>query len=565
MPRIHKKTPPQQCQDPNCNEIHEKEKEVSKCLYGGNRKKLCNKECTVCFDKSFASSTKADFWDYASNGEVKPRNVSKNSHKKLYFKCNDCDHLFCTSLGNISNGAWCPYCSKPPKELCDDTNCKKCHEKSFASNDKEVYWYQENNGDETPRKVFKSSDKKYWFKCNDCECDHIFSSRLFDITNGRWCPYCSTPAKQLCEDMNCTKCYEKSFASNEKAVYWCQENNEDMTPRKVFKSSGNRYWFKCNECDHIFWSGLNHITNGNWCPYCSTPPKELCDDTNCKKCYEKSFASNEKAVYWCQQNNEDMTPRKVFKSSRNKYWFKCNDCDHTFCSCLYNITNGVWCPYCSSNELCDDTNCKKCYEKSFASNEKAVYWYQEKNGDQTPRDVLKSSNKKYWFKCNDCDHTFCSSLNNITNGVWCPLCKNKTEKLVYQTLLSNGYEAIHQAKFEWCKSKENGKYLPFDICIETKKIIIEIDGPQHFMQVSNWASHDKNRNADTYKTKCAEENSYKVIRIVQEDILNKNFDWYETLRSHIEELEREHCFISICDNIYDEHIAELENQQVVYI
>lgn len=39
-----------------------------------------------------------------------------------------------------------------------------------------------------------------------------------------------------------------------------------------------------------------------------------------------------------------------------------------------------------------------------------------------------------------------------------------------------------QYKMDWCK---NIKHLPFDFVLSERKIIIELDGPQHFRQVSN--------------------------------------------------------------------------------
>ena len=44
---------------------------------------------------------------------------------------------------------------------------------------------------------------------------------------------------------------------------------------------------------------------------------------------------------------------------------------------------------------------------------------------------------------------------------------------------------IHQYKVKWCKNK---KYLPYDFVIPEHKVIIELDGLQHFQQVGNWKS-----------------------------------------------------------------------------
>ena len=48
-------------------------------------------------------------------------------------------------------------------------------------------------------------------------------------------------------------------------------------------------------CNHIFDISLNDINAGYWCPYCSNPPKKLCNNNECQQCYLKSFASHKNA------------------------------------------------------------------------------------------------------------------------------------------------------------------------------------------------------------------------------------------------------------------------------
>ena len=77
-------------------------------------------------------------------------------------------------------------------------------------------------------------------------------------------------------------------------------------------------------------------------------------------------------------------------------------------------------------------------------------------------------------------------------------------------------------------------YLPFDFCIPELKIIIELDGRQHFIQVSNWSSPEETYENDLFKEMCAKENGYSVIRIIQEDVLNDTYDWLAKLVMTIE-------------------------------
>ena len=63
---------------------------------------------------------------------------------------------------------------------------------------------------------------------------------------------------------------------------------------------------------------------------------------------------------------------------------------------------------------------------------------------------------------------------------------------------------------------------------------VELDGPQHFTQVANWRSPELQHQQDLFKTKCANENGYSVIRVLQTDVVNEVVD-FDYLVSCIEE------------------------------
>jgi hypothetical protein len=50
---------------------------------------------------------------------------------------------------------------------------------------------------------------------------------------------------------------------------------------------------------------------------------------------------------------------------------------------------------------------------SFAIHPKAKYW-STKNNNILPTDVYKSSNNKYWFTCDICNHDFEIALYNLS-------------------------------------------------------------------------------------------------------------------------------------------------------
>jgi very-short-patch-repair endonuclease len=475
---------------------------------------------SIPFERSFASHEKSAFW--SSKNEKKPEEVYKSSGKKYWFECNICSHSFDTALYNIVGGCWCPYCSNPSKKLCESIDCNLCFNNSFASHEKSEFWSTKNECQS--REVFNSSNIKYWFDCQKCK--HSFESTLNHIVNGTWCPYCSNPSKTLCDSSICELCFNNSFASHEKSEFWSSKN--EYRPREIFKSSHRKYWFDCQECKHSFDAELNSIIGGRWCPYCSN--KKICDSIDCNLCFNNSFASHEKSTFWSSKN--EYQPRDVFKGTHSKYWFDCPKCKHSFNSILYSIADGNWCPYCSNKKICDSSDCNLCFNNSFASHEKSAFW--SSKNEYQPRDVFKSSSKKYWFDCNVCNNEFDSILASVSSGHWCPFCKNKTEAKLYEKMKQIYPSLQTQFRQDWCKRI---KPLPYDFCVPELKTLLELDGGQHFRQVRDWKSPEEQFENDKYKEDCANQNGYSVIRLLQEDVYSDTYDWVKELCEAIEQIK----------------------------
>jgi very-short-patch-repair endonuclease len=322
--------------------------------------------------------------------------------------------------------------------------------------------------------------------------------------------------------------FEKSFASHSKAKFWSTKNKG--SPLDYALNSHKKCWFDC-ECGHSFESTLLNINqSNNWCPYCYN--RKLCG--NCSTCFEKSFASHEKAKYWSNKN--ELKPKEVLKGSEKKYYFNCDTCSHELLIDLKHIScHGRWCPYCSHQKLCDDQECKMCYNNSFASIERSKFL---KDKTINPRILFKSTNKKYKFDCDRCNNLFETPLSAVTNGNWCPFCVNKTEEKLFNNLIKL-YVIKRQFKSVWCKNPKTNKYLPFDFILEDLNIIIEQDGPQHFKQIGNWQSHELTNIHDIYKMKCANDNGFSIIRLLQKDIWHDRYDWIQELLENIDKIVSE--------------------------
>ncbi len=500
----------------------------------------------------FDTHPRAKYWAYEKNGDIMPKDMIIGGDKKYWFNCDKCSHTFEKSIRAICRkDSWCPFCKN--KVLCNDINCDECYNKSFANHPNSKFWDYKKNIGITPRYVFSQSRNQYWFKCDDC--NHEYKELLCNISNRAGCSYCI--GTMLCNN-DCNFCKEKSFESHPKSKYWNYEKNNEITPRDVFKSSSHKYWFKCNICLHNFDITLHSVSTEHWCRFCAS--LDICNNENCNHCENKSFNSHPKAKYWDYEKNENIKPRDIFKSTPIKYWFKCDNCNHSINISPQNIVSGYWCGYCSypPRYLCDDINCNNCNKNSFISNPKSEFWDYEKNNNIKPRNVFRTTSDKYWFKCNECNSIFQIGLGSISIGYWCSICINKTEKILYDYLVKFYPTLIHQYKPNWSKNIETDRFLPYDLAIEDYNLIIELDGRQHFKQVSNWQTPEETQIRDIYKMQTAMENGYSVIRLLQEDVYRNKNNWDTELLKHIYLRNQPECVFICSNDEYDSHIEELQ-------
>jgi very-short-patch-repair endonuclease len=120
------------------------------------------------------------------------------------------------------------------------------------------------------------------------------------------------------------------------------------------------------------------------------------------------------------------------------------------------------------------------------------------------------------------------------------MCRNKTEAKLNAFLNGIFGTVIYQLKVDWCKNFQTNRYFPFDFCLILYKIIIELDGRQHFQDMEYWySSADDVQDRDKYKMRMAKENGYSVIRISQEDVWKDKYDWQNDLLGAIEACKNE--------------------------
>jgi hypothetical protein len=416
-------------------------------------------------------------------------------------------------------------CDSTSKRLCNTKDCEKCFERSFASHERSKYWSKRN--ELSARDVFKNSNSSFLFDCNGCGHELTLCPR--NINSGQWCAYCNKG--KLCNDLECKYCFQRSFASHPMSLSWSPRNPKSV--REYSLGSEAKCWFKCKDCDHEFNTTLFIIKQDKLCPFCSN--QKLCEDEDCLMCCSKSCQSNDLICRsWSTKNTFD--PRDVFLKSNKKVYLNCDKCNHELYIIInkFNTKEGC-CKYCTNKVLCSDNNCKLCFDKSFASHPKVSCW--SSKNTKNPRDVFKGSESLYKFNCDKCSREFESRAYNVLTGYWCPYCKNKSEGKLLEYLEKEYPEIKKQLRFDWCINEETKQKMPFDFGISENKVLIELDGEQHFKQVSNWGSCEDVQKKDIIKIKKCIESGYSIIHLYQPFVWSDMIDWKCIIKSHVDSLK----------------------------
>ena len=342
--------------------------------------------------------------------------------------------------------------------------------------------------------------------------------------------------------------------------------NGDKKLENYSGGSHEKFWWLCDQtfdcgCEHSWNASIDNIVRGSGCPHCCKVSKKFC------KHKSLLYTHPELCKQWHPTLNGKLKPENITFGSVIPIWWICYN--NKICDCLHEWINtpnhrtsknkyndGRGCPFCC-------TAVKQiCIHQSLFYLRKDLMeeWDYEKN-EIDPKKITPNSHKKANWKClKNKNHKWEVIVKNRHRaGDGCPHCKNKTEEILYDFLIENYKNIEKQFKPDWCKNKETNKHLPFDFYIEKLKLLIELDGPHHLKQVSNWNSPEQNQRTDKYKMKLALENGISIIRILQEDVYYNKYDWKSELLKYIKLYLEPQIFYLCKNNEYDVYLNDDNN------
>lgn len=120
-------------------------------------------------------------WNYEKNGDLKPSDVTGNTHEKVWWKCKE-GHEWKISPHNRAYGSGCPYCSGR-MAITGVNDIQTLYPRLMEE------WNFEKNKRLDPSKIKSgSTTKKAWWKCKNC--GHEWRTAIYTRVMGTGCPEC---------------------------------------------------------------------------------------------------------------------------------------------------------------------------------------------------------------------------------------------------------------------------------------------------------------------------------------------------------------------------------------
>ena len=192
---------------------------------------------------------------------------------------------------------------------------------------------------------------------------------------------------------------------------WDYDKNTAISPDILTVGSGRKAWWVCS-LKHSWAATVNHMHQGNGCPYCSN--KRILKGYN-----DLNTICPDMAAQWHPTKNGDLLPDMVSAGSHKTVWWICSKGHEWEAKISARHTFKSGCPYCAGQRPIQGES-----DLLTVRPEIAAEWDYDKNNGIRPSDVCYGSNKKYWWFCNNGHSWLAAPSARKKSG--CPYCAGKS-------------------------------------------------------------------------------------------------------------------------------------------
>ena len=361
--------------------------------------------CAICAGKKVLAgfndlaTTNPDIasqWDYERNAPLTPMEVSKASHKKVFWLCKEKHSHQATIASRTRQVVGCRTCSG--QQVLAGFNDLATTHPEIASE-----WDYQKNSPLTPEQVSKGANRKVFWNCSEGHSfEALVSSRAIQ---GTGCATCS--GRKVLAGFNDLATTHPAIASQ-----WDYETNAPYKPEQFSKGSSESFSWICPK-GHRYKTSIIAKTYS---------------ETGCRKCVQRRVVSGsndlatthpELLSEWDFEKNVLYSPSELSRGSDQKVSWLCPKGHSYQASLAARVNRGVGCSVCAGQTVQAGFN-----DLATTHPEIASEWDYETNSPLTPLEVPKGSNLKVSWLCPK-GHSYQMRTADRTSGKACSVCANK--------------------------------------------------------------------------------------------------------------------------------------------
>lgn len=495
-------------------------------------------------------------WNYEKNGDLKPKDVSCGSNKKVWWKLPydvpddyPVEHL----RGKHFDFEWMAFINDRNSKnlgcpfLSGQSVWNGFNDLASVRPDLAKQWHlTKKNGNLRPTEVAVNSRKKVWwiFPYDDPETgrhhDFEWQASIQSRNHGSGCPYLSH--QLIRKGFN-----DLQTVNPELAKQWHPTKNGNLKPTEVTANSNKKVWWllpyddpKTGKHFDFEWQARVYDRNkGYGCPYLNG--QAVWEGFN-----DLATMNPDIAAQWHPTKNGDLKPTDITSGSKKKVWwlFPYDDpktgkhFDFEWQASVNNRTkHNSCCPFLNGRAVWEGFN-----DLQTVNPELAKQWHPTRNGSLKPTQVTEKSGITVWwlFPYDDpktgkhFEFEWKSKVINRNSGCSCPyLTTYKGEEYIKQYLQKNSISFDGQQKFSDLLGTGDGQ-LSYDFSILDEKhgyILIEYNGIQHYEVVEYFGGEEKfkiQKEHDKRKRDYAKKHGYKLITV------KYTYDTYESVEEYLD-------------------------------
>lgn len=344
---------------------------------------------------------------------------------------------------------------------------------------------------------------------------------------------------------------------------WCIENNRqdvlerwdyelnDCKPNEINYSTRIKYHFKCPKGIHNSeLKSIGNFVNGHegvmYCKQCNSFAQWGIDN------YGSDFLEK----YWSNKNT--LNPWEIDKASDKTVWIKCQEKDYhdDYKTRFTDFFKGNRCSYCANRLVHPKDSLGQYIVDNYGQEFLNLIW--SKKNDKSAFEYSPYSGKKVWWRCIEGKHKdYCRTVrDSIQPNFRCPNCSRERKESILQEkvrlyLEQTDYTILHENNCTIIPKnpKYNGSQgeMPFDNEIKELKLIIEVNGKQHY-KVCGFHIISAKRNNVTPKYELHMQqvrDRYKRIKAIQNEYYyleipywadDKNETWKQLINDKLKEI-----------------------------